>query len=437
MAIRIGKRLIDGLETTGKEYFVWDDDLAGFGVRVRGSGAKSYILQYRAGAGRTAPTRRFTLGSSSKLAPEQARKLAREISGDVAHGKDPAKGKAEDRTAPTVAQLCELFLAEHVKVKRKPGTLANYEQLLRTDVIPAIGTTRATKLRRSDLGRLHLAKREAPYHANNMVRVVRSMFTFAASRGLVPEGFNPAKGIAPYRGEARERYLSAVELERIGVTLRLGETEGLPWVIDPDMPEDRKKHIPKSAATQRTVIDPHAAAAIRLLLFTGCRLREILNLEWSQVDFERGLLFLADSKTGRKTVILNVPALRVLKGLDQAGRYVIAGEKTVAVELIEAPRRDLKRPWAAVIRHAGLEGLRLHDLRHNFASFGAGGGLGLPIIGRLLGHTQPATTARYAHLDTDPLRRASEKIAGTIAAALDGRVSGGNVVKLKRKGRAS
>ncbi len=429
MAIRIGKRLIDGLETTGKEYFVWDDDLAGFGVRVRASGAKSYVLQYRAGAGRTAPTRRFTLGSATKIAPEKARQIARELAGDVAHGKDPAKGKADDRKALTIAQLCELFLSEHVKAKRKPGTHANYEQLLRSGVIPEIGTTRATKLRRSDLTRLHLAKQATPYQANNMVRVLRSMYSFAASRGLVPEGFNPAKGIMPFRGEARERYLSVAELERFGATVRLAEAEGLPWVIDPAMPEDRRKHVPKIAATERTKIDPLAAAALRLLLFTGCRLREILNLEWSQVDFERGLLFLSDSKTGRKTVILNGPALRILKAIDRSGRYVIAGERA------GEPRPDLKRPWAAVIRHAGLEGLRLHDLRHNFASFGAGGGLGLPIIGRLLGHSQPSTTARYAHLDTDPLRRASDKIAGTIAAALEGRAGGGNVVKLQRKGK--
>jgi len=202
----------------------------------------------------------------------------------------------------------------------------------------------------------------------------------------------------------------------------------LPWHIDPDMPEERRKHVAKSAASQRTRLEPHAAAALRLLLFTGCRLREILHLEWSHVDLERGILALPDSKTGRKAVILNGPAIDVLQSLERASRFVIAGADP------NKPRRDLKKPWRAGTRHAGLEGLRIHDLRHNFASFGAGGGLGLPIIGKLLGHTQPSTTARYAHLDTDPLRRASDKIAGTIAAALEGRVSGRNMVKLKQKG---
>lgn len=143
-----------------------------------------------------------------------------------------------------------------------------------------------------------------------------------------------------------------------------------------------------------------------------CRLREILHLKWEHVDFERGLLFLPESKTGRKTVVLNAPALAVLKGLDRIGQYVVAGDDP------DEPRADLKRPWAMVTREAGLDGLRIHDLRHSFASFGAGGGLGLPIVGKLLGHANAATTARYAHLDADPLRVASDRIAGTIAAAM-------------------
>jgi integrase len=154
-------------------------------------------------------------------------------------------------------------------------------------------------------------------------------------------------------------------------------------------------------------------------------LREILHLRWSEVDFERGMLFLPDSKTGRKQVILNAPALAVLDALPRHGEYVIASTQP------DRPRADIKKPWQAVSKAAGLEGLRIHDLRHSFASVGAGGGMGLPIVGKLLGHSNPQTTSRYAHLDNDPLRRASEKIGGTIAAALDGSKRG-EVVPLKR-----
>jgi integrase len=225
---------------------------------------------------------------------------------------------------------------------------------------------------------------------------------------LLPDSINPVRGIEKYSEKGRERFLSTGELERLGAALRLAETEGIAWRIDETKPI--AKHIPKEG--RRTVIDPHAAAALRLLLLSGCRLREILHLKWEEVDTERGLLFLGDSKTGRKTIVLNAPALAVLAGLPRVGNFVIAGEDA------KKPRSDLKRPWAMVTRQAGLEGLRLHDLRHSFASFGAGGGMGLPIVGKLLGHANATTTARYAHLDADPLRRASNAIASTIAAAM-------------------
>ena len=131
------------------------------------------------------------------------------------------------------------------------------------------------------------------------------------------------------------------------------------------------------------------------------------------------MLFLPDSKTGRKAIVLNAPALEVLSGLPRIGAYVIAGDSAGLKN--EKPRSDLKRPWAAVTKHAKLDGLRLHDLRHSFASVGAGGGLGLPIVGKLLGHANAVTTARYAHLDNDPLRKASNAIGRTIAAAMEGR----------------
>jgi integrase len=191
------------------------------------------------------------------------------------------------------------------------------------------------------------------------------------------------------------------------------ETIGLPYEVDQVNP--KSKHAPKEA-NRRTIIGPHAAAALRLLIFTGARLREVLHLEWEQVDFERGLLLLPTSKTGKKTIVLNGPALAVLSGLPRIGVYVIAG--TSAGEEDERPRADLKKPWKAISKRAGLDGVRIHDLRHTHASVGAGAGLGLPVIGKLLGHTQAATTQRYAHLDADPLRKASERIADHLALAM-------------------
>ncbi|MEI9914967.1 MAG: site-specific integrase [Methylovirgula sp.] len=161
----------------------------------------------------------------------------------------------------------------------------------------------------------------------------------------------------------------------------------------------------------------YAAAASRLLIFTGCRLGEILNLRWSEVDLERGLLFLPDSKTGRKTVVLSAAAQSILAALPRLGIYVIASE--TAGQEVEKPRADLKRPWALIKAPAGLADMRLHDLRHSFASVGAGAGMGLPVIGKLLGHSQASTTQRYAHLDADPVRAAANTIAEKIERAMD------------------
>jgi integrase len=407
---RITKRTVDTLQSKGSEFTAWDDTVSGFGVRVRPTGAKSYVVVYRAGAGRGSPVRRYTIAAVGKITPEIARARAKAILGAVVHGHDPASQRTAERGTPTVAELADQFMTDHVLAKRKAGTAEFYQDILHRIVKPAVGTTKADKLSRLQIGKLHSSLSETPFQANRVLAVVGSMYAFAGRAGIVPEGTNPARGIDKFKESRRERFLTGGELERLGGAIREAETIGIPWRVDDTKPTT--KHVPKGARV--TKIGPYAAAALRLLLFTGCRLREILHLRWQHVDMERGCLFLPDSKSGRKTVILNAPALAVLNTLERVGSYVVPGDDP------EQPRHDLKRPWDAVTKRAGLVGVRLHDLRHTYASFGAGGGLGLPIIGRLLGHAQAATTARYAHLDNDPLRCASEAIAGRIAAALEG-----------------
>jgi len=412
---RITKRVVDGLKARESEYAIWDAQMPGFGVRVRPTGAKSYVVVYRAGSGRGAPVRRYTVAGAGKITPESARRLAKAVLGRVAHGHDPAGQKTTERGTPTIAELAERFLSEHVETKRKPGTAAFYRHILMKIVTPELGTSKADKVTRTQITKLHAKLHKTPFQANRVLAVMGSMYAFAGRTGAVQEGTNPIRKIDKFKEHRRERFLTGAELERLGAAIRKAETKGIPWVIDEAKPTAR--HLPKSK-NRYTKIGPFAGAALRLLLFTGCRLREILHLRWEHVDLERGLLFLPDSKSGRKTIILNAPAMAVLSGLDRLGSYVVPADDP------EKPRSDLKRPWEAVARRAGLDGVRLHDLRHTYASFGVGGGLGLPIIGKLLGHTQTSTTARYAHLDNDPLRRASEAIGGRIAAAMEGKKSG-------------
>ena len=406
---------------------MWDGHIAGFGVRVQTTGAMSYVVKYRAGSGRSAPTRRLTLGKVGTLTPDEARTIAKKMLGSVAHGADPAAQKAAEKRASTLAEVAEQFLVEHVEAKRSASSATSYRDLIERLALPDLGTRKADKVTTAEVGRLHSRLSHVPYQANRLLRVLSSLFTFAARAHVVPVGFNPCRGIEYFSEEGRERFLSTPELARIGEAIREAETIGLPYLVDAQ--RSTAKHAPKEI-NRRTIIGPHAAAAIRLLIFTGARLREILHLEWDQVDIERGLLMLPTSKTGKKTIVLNAPALAILGGLPRSGKFVITGSTS------DKPRSDLKKPWRAVSSKAGLTGVRLHDLRHTHASVGAGAGLGLPIIGKLLGHTQTATTQRYAHLDNDPLRKASEHIANHLANAMGEARSTAPVIDLEKAKRS-
>lgn len=409
---RLNKRTVDQAQPGPSRYILWDSDISGFGLRVETSGKKTYLVRYRPkGLGRAAPKRFMTVGRHGHLTPDQARAQAQIILGAVAAGEDPAAKVAAAKAAMIIKDAVDLFLKEHVNPKRKERTAEEYASALRRHVIPEIGNRPAEKVTRTDLLKLHNKMKDSPIQANRTLSVVSSLYTFLSKRGVVPEGYNPVRGIDKYPEQGRERYLTSEELGRLGAALLEAESLGLPWQVDESKP--KAKHL-ASPENRRTKLEPAAVAALRLLLFTGARLREILNLRWQEVDLERGLAFLPDSKTGRKTLVLSNAALEVLKNLPKSSIYVIEGAKK------DQPRADLKKPWAAIQLRAGLEGVRLHDLRHTFASIGAGASLGLPIVGKLLGHTQPRTTARYAHLDADPLRRAADLIAGQLSGALHG-----------------
>jgi len=409
---KLTKRTVDAATPQPGRYIVWDSELKGFALRVAPSGTKTYILRYRPrGSGRAGPRRFIVLGRHGAITPDEARAQAKTILGAVAAGKDPAKERSQTNTAMQVAQLVEAFINQHAKPKRKAQTAASYAALLNNCLVPKFGKRPADQVSAADISQLHLSMRDRPYQANRLVAVIASMYGFASRHGIVPRGVNPAQGIERFRESARERYLGIEELNRLGETLRLAEAEGLPWRSDGD--KTQSKHLVREE-NRRTVLSPEVVLAFRLLIFTGARLREILTLQWSHIDFERGLINLPDSKTGRKTIVMSAATIDLVRSAERRSAFVIPGLEA------DRSRADLKKPWRAIQRHAGLEGVRIHDLRHTFASIGAGASLGLPIVGKLLGHSQPATTARYAHLDADPLRRASNVIGDHLTAALAG-----------------
>ncbi|MEQ1941931.1 tyrosine-type recombinase/integrase [Mesorhizobium sp. VNQ89] len=410
-ARRLTKRVVDDAQPLERRYTVFDTDIRGFGLRVFPSGEKSWIYEYRsAEGGRRAAKKRVTLGSTKKLTADQARSEAERLRARVNLGDDPQRSKARERVALTVAELAKAFMDDHVRAKRKTATVSSYEGTIERYILPALGAKKAKDISRTDVARIHVGLRATPALANRTLAILGSMFSFAFRHGLTETDIAPSRGIPKFRELHRERFLSTSELEQLGNAIRQAETVGIPW---PNA-EHRSKH--HSEARSVTHIGEHVAAALRLLVFTGARLREILHLKWENVDLERGLLLLPDSKTGRKTIVLGAPAIEVLGGLTRVGSYVIAGDGAGRPD--ERPRSDLKRPWSLVTRHAGLPGLRIHDLRHSFASFGVAAGMSLPVLGKLLGHSQPQTTARYAHLDADPLRRSANAVNAMMNKAI-------------------
>jgi integrase len=496
---KITKRAVDAATAhDGRDSWLWDTELKGFGLRVRPSGHKVYIIEYRPGAGgRGVQKRRVSLGQhGSPWTPETARKEARRLLGIVAAGGDPAAEMAGARAAPTVADISRRWMAEHVRPKRKSRTGDEYNRLLQLFVVPALGRKRARDVAKRDVQQFHAGLAATPYQANRVLAVVSALFNFVELIGERPKDTNPASGIEKFPEDARERLLSAQELAWLGEAMadaeaRAEEISAHRRTIIAARRElaaaravnDRKaggaarRELARLRAERpRGGIAPQALACFRLLFFTGARESEILTLRWPWISFERGEARLPDSKSGRKTIYLPPPALDVLAGLPriEGNPHVLPGERPGAHFV------GLQKPWVQVRNAAtikawasedgtpagrlladlervsgrtptysecvsaaeargvhlpvALSDLRIHDLRHAFASVAASSGMGLPVIGKMLGHTQPSTTQRYAHLAPDPVRAASAAVAAKIAAGLAGG-AGGEVVSLTRSGR--
>ena len=393
---KLTKRTVDALRPEASDYFIWDAQIVGFGVRVMPSGAKTYQAQYRKG-GRT---RRVSIGRHGKITVDEARKLAKEIMGQVAKGENPAEEISQHRKAPTVAALCERFFESHVKERCKPSTQGEYRRAIDLFINPAMGSFKVVDVERKDVAELHHKFRHKPYQANRTLGVLSKMFNLSEIWGLRPDGSNPCRHVPKYREVKRQRYLSTSELQRLGQVLTTVEQEEseTPFII----------------------------AAFRLLILTGCRLGEIQTLKWEYIT-EHGME-LPDTKTGARRIPLPAAARAVLSALprDINNPYVIAGK------LDGRYATDFQHPWRRIRERAGLHDVRIHDLRHTYASNAVSSGMPIQMVGRLLGHTQIQTTMRYAHLADDPVRRAAEENAERLRFALGNNVTTPTALRVVR-----
>ena len=395
-AVKITKRIVDAAAPGEREYAIWDSEISGFGLRVYPTGRKAYCLKYRVGGGRGGTARKPTIGTHGTITAEQARAIAKDWSAEIRRGGDPSAARKASRDAPLMADLFERYLEDHARPHKKASSVKDDEGLIRCLLLPAFRRRKVAEVTRADVDAFHKSVKGTPYRANRALALLSKSFNLAEVWGWRPDGSNPCRHVRKYREEKRERFLSQQELARLGSALAAAERGEV-------------------TSPRGVIISPYAVAAIRLLIFTGARRGEILGLRWEHVNFEAGRLELPDSKTGAKFIYLPPAALQLLQELPrvEGNPHVIVGGKPGAALV------NLREPWVAIRQAADLGDLRIHDLRHSFASVGAAGGMSLPIIGALLGHKETATTARYAHLSDDPLRSAANAIGSKIADALD------------------
>ncbi|MEO0625052.1 MAG: site-specific integrase [Pseudomonadota bacterium] len=407
MTNRVAKltaRTVEQAEPGEARYRIVDTELKGFWLIVMPSGRKSYRLRYRVGGGRGGTIREPRIGEYPSMKPDAARRIAAEWLALVRQGGDPGGDRQAARGAPRMSDLFERYLADHAHPHKKAASVAEDERLIRDYLRPAFDRRKVAEVTRDQVLEFHVGLADRRYRANRALALLSKAMNLAELWGWRPDNTNPCRHVRKYREEKRKRFLSAAELARLGETLRLAELEGALLGID------------KNGQTRLIPVLFSAIVAIRLLLFTGARKSEILALQWDWIDMTTGRAALPDSKTGEKTLHLPPAALAVLQRTARlpGNPHVIVGRKHGAALV------NLKDPWGVIRSHSGLEDVRIHDLRHSFASIGAAGGKSLPIIGALLGHTQPATTRRYAHLADDPLRAAAAEIGEQIEAAMAG-----------------
>jgi integrase len=383
IAEKLSKTVVERIKAADQDVVVWDNTLPGFGVRVKPSGVRSYIIQYR--NRNTSTSRRLTIGQHGPLLTlDQAKKQARAMLADAMRGEDPVEIRKTARRAPSIADLAVDYLERHAVPKKRPKSVRDDRAMLDNIILPKLGAKKVDAIGRRDVEAIQVGMKDRPYQANRVLSLLSKMFNLAIEWKWRPD--NPAKGIERYQEQKRERWLSDEELRHLCA------------VLD-EHPNTR------------------AANAVRLQLLTGARLGEVLTSRKEDFDLHRGIWTKPSHQTKQKRtehLPLSAQALilvtLIIETSDAGSPFLFPGNKP------GQPLHEIKKFWSVVLREAGIVNYRRHDNRHTYASHLVSSGLSLEIVGRLLGHTTATTTKRYAHLADDPLRAATDQFGSKIAS---------------------
>lgn len=378
------KSYVDKLESGDNDVVVWDSKLSGFGLKITPAGRKVYLLKYRTLDGRQ---RKPAIGVHGQITCEQARDIAFEWLGQRARGEDPSLSRQTQRQSPTVSELCDRFMKEHSILHKKPTTIELEERAIRKYIKPLLGSLKVASVTKADISKFHAALKSTPPQANRILQTLSKMFSLSEEWGLRPEHSNPVKGVQKYREESRERFLNTDEIQRLLAVMDKLEREGEESI--------------------------HFLNLIRLLMLTGARLTEIRTAKWEWVDFNNGILNLPDSKTGKKPVHLSSAAIDVLNRTPKidGNPYIIVGN-VAGNSLYNA-----QKAWRRIRKLAWLHDLRIHDLRHTFASLCIAQGFSLQMVAKLLGHADTRMSERYAHLTKTSVQEAAKSVGNLIQTA--------------------
>ena len=381
-SLKLTKTVAEGISTSDRDLIIWDEALPGFGIRVKQTGVRSYLVQYR--NRQTGQSKRMTLGRHGPLLTfDQAKKRARAILTDTLRGKDPAAERQAERKAPSMCDLAQDYLEVHALPMKRHTSLRNDRAMLATIILPRLGSMKVEAVGRREIEALHLSLRKTPYRANRALALLSKMFNLAVSWEW--RANNPVKGIARYREDKRDRWLSDMEITRLLAQLD-------------QHPKQR------------------VADAIKLQLLTGARIGEVLNARRDAFDLDRMVWRKPSHQTKQKVtehVPLSTQAAALVRALlcspsQSSSPYLIPSRNP------DVPLKRIHKEWGKILQAAGITNYRLHDNRHTFASHLVSGGLSLEIVGRLMGHVSPITTKRYVHLADDPLRQAAARFGNKI-----------------------